>query len=156
MRTIEFRGKRVDNGKFAYGFLVKIFDGRSFIIPENSGSLHKSPYIPYKYEVSPKTIGQFTGLLDKNNKKIYEGDITRIELLSGEVHYFEVVIRTVIRKVINHQGFVDHTSKVAITGVVFIWNGFELFPCVDDEGIADSSNMEVVGNIHDNHELLKL
>lgn len=68
----------MDNREWIYGFLVKIHDGRTFIIPENSGCFRKSPYIPYRYEVIPETVGQFAGVKDRNQKDIYESDIVQL------------------------------------------------------------------------------
>lgn len=85
-----------------------------------------------------------TGLVDKNGTPINIGDRTRLILDNGEVREFEVCFKTVIRKVKNHPTFDDEYSKVAITGVVFCWNGYDLFPCVDENGIADTSKMEVI------------
>lgn len=66
MRTIFFRGKRLDNGKWIYGYLMD----KHFI---------KVPYDDlYLYEVDPKTVGQFTGLVDCKGNKIFEGDIVLV------------------------------------------------------------------------------
>jgi hypothetical protein len=55
-QEIRFKGIRKDNGKLIEGFLVVTFNGRNLIIPPNSGSLHKSPYISYKYDVIPESV----------------------------------------------------------------------------------------------------
>lgn len=85
-----------------------------------------------------------TGLFDKNGTPIKVGDRTKLVLDNGEVREFHVCFKTVERTVKNHPAFVDGYSKVAITGIVFEWNGYNLFPCVDENGIYDTSKMEVI------------
>lgn len=68
MREILFRGKRLDNGEWVYGSRY----GNN-IIP--ASDVYDAGFTPVR--VAPKTIGQFTGLTDKNGKKIFEGDIMR-------------------------------------------------------------------------------
>lgn len=89
-----------------------------------------------------------TGLLDANGLEICVGHVTLLRLDDGETRLFKVKEKTVIRKVVNHPDFVEGTSKVAITGIVFEWNGYDLFPCVDENGVPDNQKMVIVGN-HD-------
>ena len=85
-----------------------------------------------------------TGLLDKNGTQIKIGDKTRLVLDNGEIREFDVCFKTVMRKVKSYPTFDDEYSNVAITGVVFCWNGYDLFPCVDKNGVIDTAKMEVI------------
>lgn len=148
MHEIKFKGKRIDNGEWVYGYYANAL-GVSTIIYEDYEGFYCED------EVRPETIGQFTGLYDKYHTEIYEDDIVQLTLSNGEVRNFVVDIDTVVREVVSHPDFDAPTSKVAITGVVFKWNNYELFPCVDENGKHDNEDMIVVGNIWDNPELLK-
>ena len=69
IREIIFRGKRADNGEWVYGFLVKMW-GQYHIVDQNDENS--------AYMIKPETVGQFTGLTDKNGNKIFEGDIMQL------------------------------------------------------------------------------
>lgn len=85
-----------------------------------------------------------TGLFDKNGTQIKVGDRTRLVLDNGEVREFDVCFKTVVRIVKCHSDFEDEYSKVAITGIVFCWQGYDLFPCIDKDGDSDITKMEVI------------
>lgn len=74
MNNHEYRGKRIDNGEWVYGSLVKdVF----FVYPENEEKVH---YFIFEnlntfHEVTPETIGRYTGFKSKNEQKIYQNDI---------------------------------------------------------------------------------
>ena len=83
MREILFKGKQVDNGKWVRGYLCKYHEFGENI---KMGMQEKYYIIAFasenvmnRYEVQPETICQFTGMIDKNDKKIWENDILRYE-----------------------------------------------------------------------------
>ena len=137
MRDILFRGKRIDNGEWVEGYYYKAKYYRSdneltdFITIPHPETEHKgSDHII----VIPNTVGQYTGLTDKNGKKIFEGDILQFD--------YEGKGRGV-----NGKGTVIFEN--AKFGVKWGWHNE--FVCLD--GFANTT-LEVIGNIHDNPELL--
>lgn len=146
MRTIKFRGKDIETGKWVYGFYVRLEDtfrkpieGKERItnrIYTGSADSCVAQTIGYEfsgdwYEVDPDSIGQFTSLYDRNKKEIYEGDLLKLQ--DDDTGLIEVRF---------------------VRGVfAFLWQGD-----LDDELPINAPTQEwatVVGNIHDNPELLK-
>ena len=127
MRTIKFRGKKPTNGVWVYGSLVYSNEIQAAIYFQTGRGLVKSMEWVY---VNPETVGQFTGLYDKNEKEIYEGDILKV------------------------QGLDEKIEVRFVRGVfAFLWNGD-----LDDEAPINAPTQEwaeVVGNIHDNPKLIK-
>lgn len=141
IRDIIFRGKRTDKGEWIEGCLVKL-GRKSFSDPERYGICNKAIPIGgsgvcYNLKIDefiPETVGQYTGLTDKNGKKIFEGDIVKA--------YDEIY----------DNGFAEVKGKV-----FFNCGSFDID--VGDVGYIPlysygTENIEVIGNIHDNKELL--
>ena len=135
MREIKilFRGKRIDNGEWVYGWLGSL---------HCSNSQTKEIESVYFTEISEgfdcrlnvivdyKTVGQYTGLTDKNGVRIFEGDI--VSLVKHDSLIYKVVYVPCRYELVNSKGV----------------NCFVL-------DIYKSENIEVIGNIHDNPEILK-
>lgn len=146
MREILFRGKRIDNGEWVCsGVLIHFNEENECYIPATNGkcqiALDETDNIigmqeTQIYKVLPKTVGQYTGLTDKNGQKIYEGDILSTE-----------------------NGTFSNTGMGHILLYRGMWTSFygqdALGEDCFDELHTVCSTREIVGNIHDNPELLK-
>ena len=120
MREIIFRGKRIDNGEWAEGYFIKWYDG--------TASIETGKYCVPMFDVIPETVGQYTGLTDKNGTKIFDGDIIRGGWVLCGCEILPVV------------AFKDGVFGLA-------WNGGREF-----SAFTSMSNIEyeVIGNIYDN------
>lgn len=127
MRDIEFRGKQTDNGEWVYGVPTK--DGRGeMVMVENIFECEeyncRGANCLY---VDENTVGQYTGLADKNGTKIFEGDIV---LLKGEEEPYQVA-------------FDESCFQVYGNSICYVMDNFY------------DHDIEVIGNIYDNPELLE-
>ena len=139
MREILFRGKRIDNGAWVEGaFCLKDCDSPfGEMVDRPSIIKYEPPCDGFWFRVEPETVGQFTGLTDKNGKKIFEGDIVeghchsqwRHDLQRCEIAY-------------GRDGF-EARHHVKQGNVQRYYSYKVLF----------SKDVVVIGNIHDNPEL---
>lgn len=131
MREILFRGKRVDNGEWLYGCYYHCIGtayGATFIVVNDFGFI----------EVIPHTIGQYTGLTDKNGERIFEGDIVQWK----------------------DENFNNYTSVVEWCGEKWNYPAFDLakhdYECNGLQYVHEDCIIEVIGTIYDNPELLEV
>ena len=122
-REILFRGKRKDNGEWVEGFYFENFD-KCYIM---STKYLDNPITKFIFEVLPETVGQYIGLPDKKDKKIFEGDIVRERGGESYQGYYEI----------------DNVLTVKIPDILV---NFEMsYDC----------EYKIIGNIYDNPELIE-
>lgn len=124
MREILFRGKRTDNGTWTCGYLFCIWE-RTYLCWGTTNN------VPNMKEVLPETVSRFTGLYDKNGRKIIEGDIVKYST--------------------NKVGIINYGTACFSVQDIKSRNNPAL-----DIIFADYSNVEIIGNIYDNPELLEV
>ena len=137
-----FRGRRKDNGEWVEGYIFRLkeeFDPM-LMLPNKIGK---------NYEVIPETVGQCTGLKDKNGKWIFEGDILHIKTGKGwscpigtDIYYKVVFTEFNIEcySCTEYIGFMAERSSGSLSSIYYIVTRW---------------GAEAIGNIHDNPELLQ-
>lgn len=152
-REILFKGKRKDSGMWEYGNLsMRDETGRSkYYIGQNM----------LGYEVVPETIGRYTGLKDKNGVKIFEGDIVKLFVFRGQIIQICGAFGVSVESAIDWDYLASEINPVT---------GYDNSPnfCQNDNFVSlwelmwnynQEENMcgviEVIGNIHDNPELVR-
>ena len=136
-REIKFRGKN-RKGEWLVGEIISL-NNHKYIAPEDGDWFDFIPWDPnnvfhapdsYEYEVDQETIGQFTGLQDKKGKEIYEGDI----------------VKTLVSPLNATKNKRYRNFAIRYNAPQF-WNGYDTI-------LMRPQHMEIIGNIHDNPELL--
>lgn len=135
MREILFRGKQKDNGEWAEGssIVYDLHNRYTTIYVEDEGRV---------FQVDPETFGQYTGLTDRNGERIFEGDIL-IKRRNAMTKYSNIT---------------DHLFAVEWGSDCGMWVLTDIDPESDREidfESFDACEFEVIGNIHDNLELMK-
>ena len=147
MREILFRGKRIDNGVWVEGDLIQLHDGRMYIVNNVHGACidDKGNFInteePFVCAVDPATVGQYTGLTDRNGKKIFEGDIVLFEDECPSNYEYHDCTEMRCGAIEYGDNCFYITNRIAVTMEDLIYDG--------------KLDVEVIGNIHDNPEFLK-
>ncbi len=143
MREIKFRGRRVDNGKWVYGFYAK----RVYVEPGSPATVFHYIVVPDRhneswnfYEVYPKVL-QFTGFRDKHGKDIYEGDIVEVKDRRYELHGI---------------GIVEWDKENGLWMIYFPdTQGATMLRDWLPKEYEASLSIEVIGNVYENPELLE-
>lgn len=125
MREIIFRGKRIDNGEWVEGYYLYTEENTHPVIIDMKCCSHI---------IIPETVGQFTGLTDKNGNKIFEGDI-----MSG--------------KFSNYVFWYDEDEKGFCYGKSY--KDICRHSCSSYAMSISESDINIIGNVHDNPELMK-
>ncbi len=132
MREILFRGQHVDSKEWCYGYLVKQFGATQIYLSRSTAHSWD------RHHVIPETVGQFTGVTDKNGTKIFEADVVRISedyydglhYSGNEVYYSDGAF------CVEYE-----TPEYDVTSIGFL--------------VREGVEVEVIGNIYDNPELLR-
>ncbi len=151
MREILSRGKRIDNGAWETGSEVTVRSGchdeKHYIADKMTG---------YHTPIISETRGQFTGLTDKNGMKIFEGDIVNLFNMQGEIVFEEGAFGIAIFPYIDWNlldqkvPFNNHPCFCYNDNFISLWELYWNFE-QDDNPLYEA---EVIGNIHDNPEML--
>ena len=144
MRDYLFRGKQKDNGKWVYWNIygeICTSKGRRTRLTRKTPYGEKYFYHIYEIKqlIDPETVGQYTGLTDKNGKKVFEGDVIQNKLFRFVIKYGAYIPSAYCKEIFKRETI-----------------GFYAFDGEREYQLGNyTKTLEVIGNIHDNPELMK-
>ena len=140
MREIEFRGKRIDNGGWVYGSYCH-FPNPNILFINDKSEIDA-------VDIIPESVGQFTGLLDKKSKKIFEGDVIK-SLHTDSDRCCRFAFKEFTDSLI---GVVVYNERMTKYELKMEDNEFNIF---STEIGWSHEDFEIIGNVTENPELLK-
>jgi uncharacterized phage protein (TIGR01671 family) len=142
MREIRFRGKRIDNGEWVYGWYVKDWEGGSRIVTEFGPDITHcwdcGANEQKSFKVDPKTVGQYIGEHDKKGVDAYEGDIVKGHVLNCDTGRY-----------------VNFIGVVKFRNAAYVLDGYSKYLQEKRYNVKFYRSFEIIGNIYENPELLK-
>lgn len=144
----KFRGRNIETGEWVYGHLFYFDDGRHFISPTGTDVVGGYGGAPARYklenlvcfEIKPETVGESTGLIDRNGVEIFDGDVVQAE------QYLTTTIPVRIN------GIVKYSNRYTM---FYLDNGSERHDLYMQSLGGSIYNFEIIGNIYENPELLE-
>lgn len=162
MREIIFRGKTLDKGEWVYGVPVvakdNIADKDITVMVDNPNEIVPREGLPLFEQVDSETVGQYTGLRDKNGERIFEGDIVRYTFDSPDD---PTATENGLKVRVGRVFWSDWRATFAVTagrrGSAALNNDVSRYVRGRSiyEYVQGANTVEVIGNIHDNPELLE-
>ena len=143
MREYRFRGKDKNTGKWVYGFYLEqdtysmgSKNTKKDLLIKDAGVIVQNSKYDSGTVIDKETLGQYTGLHDKNGKEIYEGDIVKFRFKEDREEFSDLI------------GYIEYQSTFAAFRIMSNQGSFKI-------DITEIKFIEKIGNIYDNPELLE-